>query len=137
MNFVEDGQSKTEAVGGHVCYPSHCWGQLLDKKQVKEERTYFSSQFEGILPIVARKVWHLEGESAGHIVSAGRKQRTDRKWGLTIRPQGQPQWFTNIGETFHMQTTAQDNLVLWTEHKAGEGQAQCSSLGLCHVYDVL
>lgn len=38
--------------------------------------------------MVAGKYWHLEGEAAGHIGSVGRKLRTNRKWGLTNKPQG-------------------------------------------------
>lgn len=88
MNFVEDARGKAEAVGRHAGYASHCWAQLSDKKQVKGERIFFfSSQFEGIPPMVAGKYWHLEGEEAGHIGSAGRKPRTNRKWDLTIKPQ--------------------------------------------------
>lgn len=36
--------------------------------------------------MMAGKYWHLEGEAAEHIVSARRKPRTKRKWGLTIKP---------------------------------------------------
>lgn len=43
MNFVEDGRGKAEAVGRHVSYASHCWGQLSDKEQVKGERIFFSA----------------------------------------------------------------------------------------------
>lgn len=47
MNFVEDARGKAEAVGRHVGYASHYWAQLSDKKQVKGERIFFSSQLRG------------------------------------------------------------------------------------------
>lgn len=31
-----------------------------------------------------KKAWQLDGESAGYIISALRKQRGDRKWGLFV-----------------------------------------------------
>lgn len=71
---------------GHVCY--HCCGRVSDKKQLKGERVYFDSQSKRIGPIKAGNPWHQEGKATGYIVSAGRKQKTDRKWGLTIKPQG-------------------------------------------------
>lgn len=119
----------------------------LTRNRLKEKGFFFSSQFEGIPPTVAGKYWHLEGEAAGHIGSAGRKPRTNRKWGLTIKPQ----WFTTLHQ--HHQSGTRYSITqmygehtnhntrglgsVWTEHEAGEGQARCSAPGFCPIYDVL
>lgn len=70
------------------CVHYHRCGQVSDKKQLKGERITFDSQSERISPIKAGKAWHCEGKAIGYIVSTGRKQRTDRKWGLTSEHQG-------------------------------------------------
>lgn len=54
---------------------SHCCGQILHKRQLKEGWACFGSQFKGIQFIVVRKAWRQERVVTGHIASVGRKQR--------------------------------------------------------------
>lgn len=98
---------------GPVCY--HCCGQVSDKKQLKGERIYFDSQSERILPIQAGKAWHWEGKATGYIVFAGRKQRTDRKWVLSLQPQGPTVWLTTICQ-YHQLRTRYSDTQMYERH---------------------
>lgn len=50
-------------------------------KQLKEEG-FSGSQFDGTQSVMGRKAWQPDQEDAGYIVSAVRKQRANRTWGL-------------------------------------------------------
>lgn len=61
----------------------HCY--LSMTKQLKSSlRAYSGSRFEWTQSVLERHAWQLDQETAGYIVSAVRKQRVNRQWGLFI-----------------------------------------------------